>query len=116
MLTSHDGSLLVGYTVAMLGWLVVRRLVPRLWPARDPAKFERPWREFGFAVLAAVAVLGVGQLHQRGWLLPTGVDGDSWRPWLRTINQVLLYSPMLLLLWWRKAPLETAWLPVRNAP
>jgi hypothetical protein len=106
---SHYPSLLVAYAAALLGWLVVARLLPTLWPAREPPRFARPWRETGWALLAAVAVLAIGQLYLRGWLIP------SWSPahaLVDAVNQTLIFSPMLALLWLRKHPLETAWLPL----
>ncbi|MCP3914706.1 MAG: hypothetical protein GY711_04000 [bacterium] len=110
---SHHSALFGGYAVAMAGWILARRWLPRLWPTREPVAFARPWREFGWSVIACVAVLCVGQLYQRGRLLST--EG-AWGPGFDTLNQILLYSPMLLLLGFRRHSLESAWLPLRQVP
>jgi len=109
--TSHHQALLAGYATAMIGWLVIRRWLPELWPTRRVENFARPWWEFAGAMIAVTAVLGLGQLYQRGWLLPT--EGRFGLV-LDTANQVLLFSPMILLLLVRRHPLATAWVPTRR--
>ena len=103
--------MLAGYATAMIGWLAISRGLPELWPTRRVENFARPWWEFAGAMVAATAVLGVGQLYQRGWLLPTG---GRFGLVLDTANQVLLFSPMILLLLVRRHPLATAWVPTRR--
>jgi hypothetical protein len=60
-------------------------------------------------MLAGMIVLVIGQLYVREWLLPTapgllGVVTDA-------CNQIIIFSPLLLLLAVRRHPLRTAWLP-----
>ena len=113
MALAHHSALLTGYATAIVMWLVLRAALPRLWPRPQSASFERPWREFGWAVLAACGVIVIGQLYQRGWLLPTTGAGGRW---LDTVNQVLLYSPMWVLLLYRGHPASSAWLPLERVP
>ena len=49
---------------------------------------------------AVLVVLVIGQLYVRGWLLPRaeGFPGVI----LDACNQVLIFSPLLLLLAWRR--------------
>ena len=95
----------------MIGWLAIRHGLPALWPTRPVENFRRPWWEFAGAMAAATAVLCVGQLYLRGWLLPTGGRIGLV---LEAANQVLMFSPMILLLVVRRQPLATAWVPTRR--
>lgn len=105
----HHYALLAGYASALAGWTLATRLLPSLWPRREPPTFARPWHEIGFALIAVAGVLGVGQLYVRGWLLPA-VEGRSGVA-LDAVNQVVIFAPLFLLLLVRRQPLETAWLP-----
>lgn len=102
-------GLLAGYAAAMFGWLLIHRFWPGLWPARRAETWQSPGREFGLAVLAALAVVGVGQLYQRGWLLSGAGNRGAL---LDNVDQVLIFAPMLLLLALRRQSLATAWLPL----
>ncbi len=110
---SHHLALLAGYLVAMLGWMALRSWLPDLWPARETRLFARPWLEFGFALVAAVLVLGIGQLYMRGNLLPEAGRGPGIA---NLLNQVLIFLPMPALLLIRRQPLATAWLPLTQVP
>jgi hypothetical protein len=106
----HHYALLLSYGAALLGWLVAARALPRVWPEPDVPAFRRPWVEVGLAMAAVLLVLVIGQLYVRGWLLPRaeGFPGVI----LDACNQVLIFSPLPLLLAWRRHSLRTAWLPV----
>src|SRR5262249_51412949 len=108
MIESHSGALLVGYATALLGWLLLSRAAPSLWPQRAPIRFARPWLEVAVSLLAVVAVLAIGQLYIRGWLLP---EAGSLKPLLAALNQILIYMPVLLVSWIRGQSAETLWLP-----
>jgi hypothetical protein len=104
----HPEVLAIAYGTVCLIWLTVSRLLP-YWRAPKRPSFERPWREVGFALLAAFLVIGLGQLWLRGVRLP---NHTSWRPVFESINQIIIFSPVLLLLLWRRQPLASAWLPL----
>lgn len=106
----HTEVLAIAYGTVCLLWLAVSRLLP-YWRAPTRPSFEHPWREVGYALLAALLVIGVGQLWLRGVRLP---NHTAWRPVFESINQAIIFSPMLLLLLWRRQPLASAWLPGRN--
>ena len=108
---SHHAALLLAYAVALVTALAVARALPRLGPAPAPAPFARPWREVAWAMVAAGAVLVIGMLYSRGWLLPAT---SRHRPALDAVNQLLIYAPFLLLLGVRHQGTDTAWLPLRN--
>jgi len=104
---SHYDALFAGYLMALTGWLVLARYVTALRSNREPCPFQHPWREVGWAIAACVAVLIVGQVYQRGWLLPTG----NFRPVAESLNHCIIFSPFFFLLFFRKQPLTTAWIP-----
>jgi hypothetical protein len=58
--------------------------------------------------LAAVAVIGIGQLYQRGIRLPTA---GPWGDLAEVINQLCIFLPIILLPRLRGQPYHTAWLP-----
>lgn len=80
-----------------LGWLWV------ITPIKAPVK---PWKEFLLAIVAAIAILGIGQLYSRGWLLPSPEHkvgaGISWM-----FNNVIIFSPIWLMVLLRKQSLNT---------
>jgi hypothetical protein len=108
MIGSEYSALLAGYITALACWLLIARLSPSLWPSPPRAVFQHPWREVGWALLSVLVVLGVGQLYTAKLLFPT--TGRGGVP-LETLNQVLIFLPLPLLLVVRRQPLSTAWLP-----
>ena len=108
----HTEVLAIAYGTVCLLWLALSRLLP-YWRAPVRPSFEHPWREVGYALLAALLVIGLGQLWLRGVRLP---NDTAWRPVFESINQIVIFSPMLLLLLLRRQPLTSAWLPGRNVP
>jgi hypothetical protein len=111
MSTGHYTALLLAYAAALLAMSVIARRAPQLWPAPEAASFAHPWRELAWAVAAVAAVLAIGMLYSRGWLLPAT---STHRPALDAVNQVVIYAPFLLLLVVRRHGLDTAWLPTRG--
>ena len=90
-------------------WAVLMAWRPTLWPTFSSRPFARPWVEVGWALVAVVGVIAVGQLYANGIRLPaTG----ALRPLLESVNQLAIFAPMLLLLPLRHHALETAWVRV----
>jgi hypothetical protein len=104
----HHQALLATYAVALLGWLGIARACPALWPCRSAPAFPHPWQEVGWALLAVVSVLALGQAYLHGYRLR--VQG-SLAPLGDALNQVAIFSPLFLLLALRQQKLATAWLP-----
>lgn len=108
---AHHYALLAGYGTALAGWLVCARLLPALWPRGAIISFAHPWREIGWALLAGLGVIAIGQLYVRGWLLPKTAVAT---PLLEALNQLLIFAPMLALPFLRRQPLATAWVPTHR--
>lgn len=113
MSLSYHAVLAIAYGSALAGVLLVSRLLPSLWTAPATTPIANPWRELGWALFAAVAVLGVGQLYVHGWMLPAH---GTLEPVLEPLNQLLIYSPMLVLLALRKQLLSSAWIRTDRIP
>ena len=105
----HHQALLVGYAVGLLGWLGVARVYGRPWSKRQSPSFAQPWREVAFAILACGAVVAVGQAFVHGYLLKAQ---GSFEQLIKAINQIIIFSPIFLLLAIRRQGLDTAWLPL----
>jgi hypothetical protein len=98
---------MVAYGVALIAWAGLWRLRPTFWPKVDGFAFDHPWREVAFALLAGTGIIAIGQLYVHGIRLPDeGAAGPLWE----SINQIFIFSPILILLVIRKQPLETAWI------
>jgi len=108
MMSDHYTPLVLVYLVGLGGWLLANRVFAGVWP-REPAHvFERPWRELGIALAGAVGVLAVGQLWAGGIRLP---EQGEFGPILGAVNQILIFTPLLLVLVIRRQPWTSAWLP-----
>ena len=108
MITSHHQALVICYFTALILWAVIFKIYPDIWPRREAHNFSHPWREVGWALLAILVTLAIGQLYIRNWLLPSA---DSIRFLVDSFNQIIIFCPLLLLLFIRRHPLSSAWLP-----
>jgi len=109
---SHYGALFIGYGIALLLWYVVNRMKPELWKLSDP-EFENPGKEFVLLIATILLILAIGQLYMHGLLIPK-IEGISFVT--ESINQLLIFSPALLLIRFRKQGLNSLWLPVKDLP
>jgi hypothetical protein len=107
----HYPPLLIAYLVGLGGWLVANRLVPQVWPCEPGEELPRGWKEFGIALLGAAGILVMGQLWTRGIRLP---EQGTLGPVLAAINQLLIFTPILLVVIVRRQSWDTAWLPRRR--
>jgi hypothetical protein len=101
-------ALAAGYGTALLGWFLLSRAVPLLWPKRDAPHFANPGRELAFAVLGLTGTLILGFLYSRGRLLPGSVGGTEL---IDVVSQLIVFAPTLLVVALRRHPLATLWLP-----
>lgn len=108
MFQEHYPSLVIAYLVGLGGWLVAGRLMPQVWPREPIERFAHPWKEFGIALVGAIGILAMGQLWIRGIRLP---EHGALGPMLGAVNQVLIFTPILLVVAVRRQSWTTAWLP-----
>jgi len=99
-------ALAAAYGSALLLWLVIYRAVPHLWKSTSSLSFSQPWKELGWALIAAFGILGVGQLYQHHMLLP---ESGAFRIPAEVLNQALIFSPVFFLLALRRHDLSTVW-------
>lgn len=109
---NHYLGLVAGYSIATAGAVAALKLRPIWWSSSDGFRFPNAWREFGYAMLAVVGVIVVGQLYQRGLRFQAA---EPWSVAAEIANQVLIFSPMVVLLIVRRHSPATAWLPARAA-
>lgn len=111
MFEQHYPALVAAYLVGLGGWLVAARSLPQVWPQEPVEAFERPWREFGIALVGTIGILAVGQLWSSGIRLPErGVLG----PVFGAVNHTLIFAPLLLVVVLRRQSWATAWFPRRR--
>ena len=106
MFSSHYPALVGAYSAALTGWWIARRYV-RLWPASPTPHFEHPLREFLYAVLGGIGVIAIGMLWSRGIRLP---EQGALRPVAASLNQLVIFCPILLVPLIRRHGRDTAWL------
>lgn len=97
-----------GYLTAIIAWALVARAVPALWSPHRETHFTQPGRELAWAVLGITGTLVLGFAYVRGWLFPATRQD---RPLLDVLNQLVVFSPMLLVPVLRRHSFDTAWLP-----
>jgi len=100
---SHSLFLAVGYAVACALWWGISRVVP-LWRNPPRPTFARPWREVLFVLLGVVGTLLLGQLWSRGIRL------DTENSLTESINQIIIFSPILLVPILRRQGWASAWI------
>ena len=103
---SHTFTLVVAYSTICVLWWGLTRVVP-LWRRPNRATFSRPWVEVGLAFAGVVAVLLLGQLWSHGIRL------NSFGPWktvAESVNQFVIFCPIVLLPLIRKQGLASAWI------
>lgn len=99
---------MIAYLLGLGGWLLASRLLPGVWPRGPIGRFDNPWGELGIALIGAVGILAMGQMWIRGIRLP---EEGTAGPVLASINQLLIFAPILLVLVIRRQPWTSAWLP-----
>ncbi len=100
---SHSLFLAVGYAVACALWWALSRVVP-LWRNPPRPTFAKPWREVLFVLLGVVGTLLLGQLWSRGIRL------DSENSLTESINQIVIFAPILLVPILRRDGWASAWI------
>lgn len=103
---NHTLTLVIAYATICALWWGLSCVVP-LWRQVERPTFSRPWVEAGLALAAVVAVLIFGQLWSRGIRLRAP---DGWQTVAESVNQFLIFCPVVLLPLIRKQGLASAWI------
>lgn len=106
MFASHGAALAAGYAAAMVAWWIAAGRLPAVWPGPPEPTFERPWREFGWAMLGVVGVIAVGQLWVVGIRLSEEGPGGTV---MAAVNQAFIFAPILLVVPLRRHRWTSAW-------
>jgi hypothetical protein len=107
---SHTLTLVIAYATICALWWGVSRVVP-LWRQVERPTFSRPWVEVGFALVAVIMVLLLGQLWSRGIRLSAS---GAWQIVAESVNQLVIFCPVVLLPVIRKQSLASAWVQRRR--
>ncbi|WP_271766469.1 CPBP family glutamic-type intramembrane protease [Aquimarina algiphila] len=109
MLNSHYVSLIIAYALAALLWLLTNFFIKSIWNIeKKELNFSKPYLEFIYALIAMIPILGIGQLYINHLLIPNPNNASVI---IDTINQFLIFSPTLILIFIRKQSFDTIWLP-----
>ncbi len=106
--------IVAAYAVACGGWMLAQRFFPGWWPRRPDLSTGRKWLDLALVFVAVVAVLGIGELWRRGWLLPEPAGWLGAVAW--NANNLIIYAPIALMLAARRQPGETIYLSARGLP
>lgn len=107
-MSNHYAGLVAGYglTVAIV-WILALRAQLAIFKNPLP-EYRSRWIALALYALMIVLVLLIGQMFTAGLLLPD--QGLLFK----SLNQIAIFSPILLFLAWGRAP-EAAFLPLRRA-
>lgn len=103
---SHSLTLVTAYAIICALWWTLSLVVP-LWRRPERPAILRPWMEVGFALAAMLAIVLLGQLWSHGVRLH---GSGGWKPLAEAFNQLLIFSPILLLPLLRKQGFASAWI------
>ena len=96
--------------VAVIVLLLYAYTSGKIWGEELEFEFERPWREFTYAILACFGVIAIGQIYVAGIRFPVAY------PILDVINQILIFSPVILLVMLRDKSSKTVLITPKNVP
>lgn len=106
------GPVALAYGAACALWFVARAIRPGAWqeePAYRPAR--RPWLEFLWVAVVVVGILGLGELWRQNYLLPRDAGLLAF-----SISQLIVWSPLFVVLLLRRQPLQTVYLSGEGLP
>lgn len=105
----HYFGILAGYGAAIGAFWAIKLLALKTRLHGGKAVFERKWIEIAIVAISVVAVIGVGQLYVANMLLPD--EGELFQ----SLNQLIIFAPLIAIVIWRGQPLQSAYLPANLA-
>lgn len=101
--------IVLAYLTACASWFALTNLRPDLWPTVPETSSNRPRLDLALALGAAVLILALGQAYRGGMLIPSrGTVPVRRVVWI--INNLIIYSPIFLVMLFRRQPLVTVYL------
>lgn len=109
-------AVLLGYGVPCLIWYGLFRVRPTVWPVSNLTKPDKPKKELLVGLAGGIGILLVGQLWRLGVLIPNGVENKLLNATIWWANNLLIFSPIFIVLLIRKQSLNTVFLNGRGLP
>lgn len=106
--TSFFLPLYAAYFAALIGWFLVVRVRPGIWPRAKLLVTDRKWLDLILVFVAAAAIFGISTLHRKGLLLPEPQGLAGIAVW--NVNILLIYSPLFIVPILRRQGLDTLFL------
>jgi len=97
------------YLLACGGWIALAKLKLVGRPRTPFPISAKPWLDLGLGGIAVVGILVLGCAFRSGWLLPRGPGSLSTIYW--TLNNLIIFSPVFIVVAVRRQGLETLLLP-----
>lgn len=113
-LRAYFGPLVLAYLSACLAWVLATRLRPKLWPPAPGLSTDRQWLDLALAAAATLCIWGLNQAHRGGHLLHAG--GSAIAPLAIALNQIIIFSPIVVVLAVRGQGPATVFLQPTNLP
>lgn len=110
MMDAHYLALIPAYATATVLWFLINHFFKTPWSNVTKVNFEKPWMEFVLALMATIAILVIGQLYMRDLLIPNQVNNN----YIDALNQIIIFSPAVILVLARRQSTATIWLPCTN--
>ncbi|MEQ8766191.1 MAG: hypothetical protein RL885_19900 [Planctomycetota bacterium] len=111
MESTHHLRLLAGYGLALLGWWIISRWRPGLWPGARRVEVARSPKEVALLIAGLVGVIALGQLYQRDIRLPSR---GTFGPILEGLNHVIIFAPICWLIFRPQHGPASGWIPDRQ--
>lgn len=105
--------LIVTYLAACAGWWLLTWWRPATWPKPELVETDRCYLDLGLMFAAAVGILLLGQVWQAGIRLPRG-EVALLNALARIFEDLVIYSPLFIVLAIRQQPLSTIYLSHRG--
>lgn len=110
LLTIYFFPVLLGYGIPCLIWYILYKKKLLVLPTEPLLKPGKPKTELVYALLAVIAIFAIGQLWQAGFLIPSFSKNRYVSMAVWWVNNLLIYSPIFLLLRIRRQSLNTIFL------
>ena len=108
-MSAHYIALISSYSTISGLWFLFYKYAKNPWQHEPSQNFNKPWLEFIYAIAAIVAILVIGQLYMANMLIPN--DDNKY---IDAVNQLLIFSPTILIVILRKQSFDTIWLPKKK--